>query len=511
MSSARRAPAVPANGLAPALRGGASFVAALCALAASAAAQVPAAPPPSAPAASPSAPAAAAAAHVTAPSAPVDRGAEGEFDLANSLRTGSETLNADQVAERAVKTAPSVARARAESAKAREGASQALVGVWPRLDLQASYTRLSEHPAPSYGSITAPMTDQTFVVHGFEAIPDIYSLQATVTYPVSDLFFQIIPLYKAASEVSDAQVLSGKAEEHTIALAAREAFYNYARARATLEVARSSLAASQAQQRDVKSLVAAGTLARVEQMRADANMAIASVAAARAEGGVAVARTALRSLLHAEGETDVGIGEELNTPLPPLTETKQALLERALRERSELAALRVMLRVHERTRDANAAAGYPKLGVNGTAELSNPNQRVEPTQRKFKGSWQVSGVLSWSPNDYAASSARAGLAGADRERTFADIASLEDALRQEVSAAYEDYVAAGHAMESALTGIAAAEESYRVRREQFRAGAAVATDVIDSEAELRRARLELINAAIDVRIARARLDRAVES
>jgi outer membrane protein TolC len=510
MSSARRAPAVPTHGPAPALRGGASFVAALCALAASAVAQVPAAaPPPSAPAAGPPTPAA--AANASAGTAPVDRGAEAEFDLANSLRTGSETLNADQVAERAVKTAPSVARARAQSAKAREGASQALVGVWPRLDLQASYTRLSEHPAPSYGSIMAPGATEPFVVHGFEAIPDIYSLQATVTYPVSDLFFEIIPLYKAASEVSDAQVLSGKAEEHTIALSAREAFYNYARARATLEVARSSLAASQAQQRDVKSLVAAGTLARVEQMRADANMAIASVAVARAEGGVAVARTALRSLLHADGEAEVGIGEELSAPLPPLTETKQALLERALRDRSELAALRVMLRVHERTRDANAAAGYPKLGINGTAELNNPNQRVEPTQRKFKGSWQVSGVLSWSPNDYAASRGRAGQAGADREQTFAEIASLEDALRQEVSAAYEDYVAAGHAMESALTGIAAAEESYRVRREQFRAGAAVATDVIDAEAELRRARLELVNAAIDVRIARARLDRAVES
>jgi outer membrane protein TolC len=347
-------------------------------------------------------------------------------------------------------------------------------------------------------------------IRGLPTIPDLFQLQATITYPVSDLFFQIIPRHKAASEIADAQVLTGKAEEHTVALAAREAFYNYARARATLEVARSSLAASQAQQRDVKSLVAAGTLARVELMRADAGVAIASVAVARAEGGVAVARTAVRSLLHTEGEEDVGIAEELNTPLPAMTESKQALLDRAFRNRSELAALRVMLRVYERTRDANAAEGYPKLGINGTAELSNPNQRVDPTHRKFEGSWQASAVLSWSPNDYAASRARAGQAGADRESAFAQIAQLEDALRAEVSAAYEDYLAAGHAMEAALTGIAAAEESYRVRREQFRAGAAVATDVIDAEAELRRARLELVNAAIDVRIARARLDRAVE-
>jgi outer membrane protein TolC len=92
---------------------------------------------------------------------------------------------------------------------------------------------------------------------------------------------------------------------------------------------------------------------------------------------------------------------------------------------------------------------------------------------------------------------------------LAELSALEDALRQEIGQGFEDYEAARQAMESALTGIRAAEESYRVRREQFRAGAAVATDVIDAESELRRARLELVNAAIDVRIARARLDRAV--
>lgn len=497
MPSARRAPAVP-------------MIAALCALAGSAAAQTA---PPATPTAVPAAPAAPAAAP-----GKVDAPAEGEFDLTSVLRAGSETMNADQAAARAVQTAPSVARAKADSEKAREGASQAQVAVWPRLDLQASYTRLSVHAAPEFGTVEGEFTlpgqpapvPYMAQIRGLEAIPDIFQLQATLTYPVSDLFFQIIPRHKAASEIVDAQVLTGKAEEHTVALAARESFYNYARARATLEVARSSLAASQAQQRDVKSLVAAGTLAKVELMRADAGVATASVAVARAEGGVAVARTALRSLLHAEGESDVGIGEELNTPLPAMTDTKQALLERAFKNRSELAALRVMLRVQERTRDANAAEGYPKLGINGTAELSNPNQRVDPTHREFKPSWQASAVLSWSPNDYAASRGRAGQAGADRESTFAQIAQLEDALRAEVSQAYEDYLAAGHAMEAALTGIAAAEESYRVRREQFRAGAAVATDVVDAEAELRRARLELVNAAIDVRIARARLDRAVE-
>jgi outer membrane protein TolC len=512
---ARYAGAHPKENRMPPLRRAFALTAAVTlsalARAALAQAQAPTAVPPDSASAAQSAP--------TTSTAPVDNlgdVGDAQLDLSNALRAGGESLTADQAAAQAIKTAPTVARARAAADRAREGASQALVGVYPRLDLQASYTRLSKHDPATFGQIMGvigpPGMEVPFMseANGFETIPDQFQLQATLTYPVSDLFFSILPRYKAAAEASEAQALNAEAERHSIGLAAREAFYNYARARATLQVARSSLAASQAQQRDVKSLVAAGTLARVELMRADAGVATASVAVARAEGGVAVARTALRSLLHAEGETDIGITEELSTPLPALTASKQSLLAQALRKRSEIAALRTMLRVHERNRDANAADGYPKLGINGAAELSNPNGRVAPNEREFRGSWQVSGVLSWSPNDYAASRGRAGQAGADREQTFAEIASLEDALRREVSAAYEDYVAAGSAMEAALTGIAAAEESYRVRREQFRAGAAVATDVVDAEAELRRARLELINAAIDVRIARARLDRAVE-
>ena len=443
------------------------------------------------------------------PATHADTLAEGQLDLSQALRSGGETLSADQVAARAVKTAPSVTRAKAAAERAAEGASQALVGVYPRLDLQASYTRLSEHDSPYETAFDFDIPGAPQIEFP-EPIPDLYVLSATLSYPVSDLFFNIIPLYKAASETVDAQRLSAKAEEHSIALSAREAFYNYARSRATLEVARSSLAGVQSQQRDTKSLVTAGTLARVELMRADAAVAAASVVVARAAGGVAVARTALRSLMHTEGEGDLAIDEELTTPLPPLREDKNALLQQAFRSRSEIAALRTMLRVHERTRDANNAQGYPKLAIQGAVEYANPNQRVDPFKKEFQASWQVSGVLSWSPNDLAISRAVAGRSRADREQTYADIAALEDALRTEVAQGYEAAVAAGQAMDAALTGIAAAEETYRVRREQFRAGAAVATDVVDAEAKLREARLELINAAIDVRIARARLDRAVE-
>jgi outer membrane protein TolC len=118
--------------------------------------------------------------------------------------------------------------------------------------------------------------------------------------------------------------------------------------------------------------------------------------------------------------------------------------------------------------------------------------------------------LLWSPNDTFNYGAQVDQSRADLDQTMADLQQFEDSLRVEVFQAYYGYASAHAQLEAARAGITAAEESYRVRREQFRAGAAIAVDVIDSESQLRQARLDLVNALIDTRIARARVDRAVE-
>jgi outer membrane protein len=484
---------LPLDAAQPAVRAAAFAIAALCSLGWSAAAQPAGSAPPSAPATVPPA------------AGPVDQGVEGESlsELAQALREGSETLTADQVAAIAVKTSPNVRSAQAANERARRAASEALVAVYPRLDLEARYTRLSER---DIGFLPDAFMSPDF---DFEPPPNQYLLQARLSYPVSDVLLQILPRYRAAQESAEAQALNAQAVAANVALQAREAFYNYARARAALLVARAAVAQTEAQRRDVAALVGAGTLARVEQMRADAQVATTQVALARAQGAVAIARTVLRTLLHRPGDGDIALTEQFGQPLPPLTEGKEQLLARATRERKEVLALRTMIKAHEYRARAENSNKLPKLAVAGTFDYANPNSAVDPYEEEWGEAWAVIGAITWSPNDFASGGARAAQAEADRAQAQADLHALEDALRQEIAQGFEDYEAARQAMESALTGIRAAEESYRVRREQFRAGAAVATDVIDAESELRRARLELINAAIDVRIARARLDRAV--
>jgi outer membrane protein len=434
---------------------------------------------------------------------PPPTAAEQPLEVVAALRQGSEPITANEVAALSVRTGPSVARARAVARKAEEAASEALVAVYPRLAFEARYTRLEGVEDAVFPGVPGSVSPQS----------NRYVLEARFTIPLSDMFLQILPRYRAAKDIAQAQRLSAQAEEHSVALLAREAFYNYARARASLLVAQSSLAQTQAQQRDVESLVNAGSMARVELMRAEAQVASASGALARVEGAVAVARTAVRTLVHREGQHDFAITDDLSEPLPPLREDNDRLLQRAVANRSELRALRAIVSAHERTIGASNRGKLPKLLVGATYDYAKPNPQALNFEEDppWSDSWLFYGAVTWSPNDFATAGTQAGQAEADRAQTLADIQALTDALRREVTQAAEDFRSAQKAMEAGLVGIRAADESYRVRREQFRAGAAVAIDVIDAESELRSARLQVINAAIDVRIADARLARAMET
>jgi len=70
-------------------------------------------------------------------------------------------------------------------------------------------------------------------------------------------------------------------------------------------------------------------------------------------------------------------------------------------------------------------------------------------------------------------------------------------------------VIAAHALLTSQKGLAAAEESYRVRKELLNADRATALELVDAETELTRSRITALNARVDLRVARSQLDHAL--
>jgi outer membrane protein TolC len=465
---------------------------------------------------------------------PVPEPPEPAVDLEEVLRGQGQGLTADAAAERAVATAPSVERAQAAYRQARAGAQRALYGFIPQLTVSFRYTRLSEIQNPSLFSgpsidpdmvdaLTAGVDDpdarllwQTTLSSQaelsdfqFPILLNNYAFRASVQYPVSDVFLSVWPAFEGAQASAEAARLREEAQQREVALQAREAFYNYARARGALAVARISLTQAEARHEQVQAFVAAGTAARVDELRIRAQVAAAQVAVARAEGGVQVAGTALRTLLHLDPGTRLAVGEDVLAPLPELGGAPEALVRRAMHQRRDVRAVERLIDAAGHRVEAAEGSRYPHLGVAANVDVANPNPRVFPQTDEFRESWDVSAVVTWSPHDLLNGEAQADEARAQQDQARADLRSLEDGIRLQVVDAATSYRAARQALEAAQLGVEAAEEGYRVQMERYRAGASTVNDLIDASAEQLRAQLDLVNSAIDARVARARLARAL--
>lgn len=457
--------------------------------------------------------------------------AEETFGLASLVTPGG--LTAQQVADRVEATAPSLARARAAVIIAEAGANQTFQQLIPRLDLLASYTRFSNVEQGGLGSsldqaaidatralintVNDPPARQLFGAFfdsqlafsnfQFPILLNQYLFRATLSYPVSDLFLQVLPASRANDRLVEAEQARLDDEVLQLRLQAKEAFLQLIRARGARAVAEASLAQAEAQQRQVALMVEAGAMARVDLLRLDAQVASARVGVAQASNGVRVAEFALRTLMH-DPEVQLTIGEDVTQDLSPVASDAEALAREA-EGRPAVRAIRKAIVAQEELAEAAAGARWPHLSIRGNVDIANPNPRVFPQTDAFRSTWDIGAVLSWSPNDYLTADEDLQRARAQLAQAEADEQALMDAIMLEVENGLTADETAREALSAALAGEEAAEEAYRVRRQQLDVGAATVTDIVNAQTDLANARLQFLNAAVDQRLARARLERAV--
>lgn len=441
-------------------------------------------------------------------------------------------LTADEAAARAVATAPSLARANAVVRIAEAGAMQAFSGVLPRLSLtaRATYTnnivnnlatatpdQLAQALATAdlvQDPLAGQLFRQIFLSSSglrFPYFRSQYELSAQLAYPVTTSLLTALPLYRAAGLNVDAARVQRDADLALIALRAREAFYEHVRARGALVVATDARDALRGHREQVNALVDAGVAARADLLQVEAQLASAEVAVQNATLGVDISARALGILIAGDDEEipTIQIGEDVTTTVALPNGSIVELEARALEQRAEMVAINTSRQAHQLEARAHAAARYPQLSVVGNVQYMNPNTRYIPQTRSFRSSWDVSAVLTWSPNDMLTSEGRRRVALAQLDELDSQELALRDAVRLEVTQAYQSLLSTRATMESARAAVTAAEEAYRVRTEQLAQGVIVSTELADARIALTRARLELVDSSIQMRIARARMDRAL--
>ena len=419
-------------------------------------------------------------------------------------------LTSTQAVTQIVATSPDLDRTKALLLDAKGGAMQAMSALVPRLELLGRYSRLSPVDNSGVFMFENPLApgETLEVPFDFPSLTQQLASDATLMYSFTDSLAEALPAYRAAKKNKISAAYQIEAERNNVAFAARQAYYEFARAEAGLGVANFALEAAESQRKETESLVQAGSAARVDLLRVEAQEEAARVAVERAKFGLQVATRSLQALMHTEELPT--LGEDLSEPVDGVpTQPESALKERAFRERPDLRALRAYVEASKHQLRSAIGGKLPDLLIRGSAQYSNPNLRVFPQQDRFAATWEAGAVVRWAPNDTVRAQGRSKQLQAELDRAHADVIALQDAIRVEVAEGYHGMLAARSAMESARLGLSAAREGYRVTREQLQAGIVNTTTLLQAQSELIRAQVDVVESAIGIRVAKAQLLRAI--
>jgi outer membrane protein TolC len=185
------------------------------------------------------------------------------------------------------------------------------------------------------------------------------------------------------------------------------------------------------------------------------------------------------------------------------------LIDSARESRDERRAMERRIDAADLQRQAAAAGRRPTIGVTGGVDYARPNARIFPRADHWQESWDVGVNVSWALWDggrtAADVAASASLASAARRR----LAEFDSILGVEIRQRTLEIESGRAAAAAATDAVRAATEAQRVVTERYRAGVATQIEVLDAEFALLQSELDRTRAQAGIRLAEARLARAV--
>lgn len=462
--------------------------------------------------------------------------------LAEALRAQPGGLTPEEAGKLAVNTKPSVRLKEAELRAAAAKVDQALIGYFPRLSIQASYTRQSkvenslgsglpivvpmqQGAAPTDGPLTAGPCPPTLPVgptcilnaagvpvgttsinFDFPVLLNSYSFVGSLALPISDWVLRMSKGLSAASKGERASKLQVMAEQLQVAADTKVTFFNWVRVKGQLLVAKQAVSQVNAHVVDAKRVFEVGLASRADVLRLEAQAAATEQVVAEAEAFALLVEQQLRQAIGYPAGKELAIGiDVMSQPAELPSESLEVLQKQAEERRLEVRAIEEALGATKDAEDVTSAGYLPRVDLFANGMFANPNPRIFPAKQEWNFTWDAGVRLTWVVNESFITAPAVAEAKARTSVVATQRSLLRDGLVLEVTSAYADIKKSVSSIEAAARGLVAAEETLRVRSELFKSGKATATDLIDAETEVTRARLRKLDAHIGLLIAKTRL------
>jgi outer membrane protein len=384
---------------------------------------------------------------------------------------------------------------------ARQEAAEAAIEVReaadrPTLAVSGGYTRTNHVDV-----FAVPVLGGGGIQVIYPDIPDNYFTRATLQWPIYS-GGRTDALQRAAAAEARATVEDTAVARADLRLEVVRSYWALATATESVRVLEEAVARADVHLRDVRARFDAGFIPPNEVSSAEAQRSrqqIQLIEARNFRGSI------VEDLGRLTGITgDIVVADRLEEPASPASDDRPAVVDRA-----EQRALAERISATEDQVRAIEAGRRPTLSFTGAADYANPNPRIFPREGTWRTSWELGVVASWNLWDGGRIAAEAAQAAASARALRERRADLDMVIATDVRQRQLDLDSARASLAAADEGVRSAADARRVLAERFDVGVATNTEVLDAQLALLQAELDRTRTLANIRLAEARLDRAL--
>ncbi|HEX9781664.1 MAG TPA: TolC family protein [Opitutaceae bacterium] len=401
-------------------------------------------------------------------------------------------ITLDKALELALRNNYAIRQARARYAEAGGLVEESSAGRLPNVALSGSYTQTDEGRFESLGG-------QTF------GSPDSWSAGVQVTQSVYS-GGAVQSAIKGSEASREAAAANFEASLQSALLAVKEQYFAVLLARQQVAVQEQAVNLLEEELANARARVDAGSGSPFDRLRAEVALANGRPPLIRARNTLRLAAVELlRAIgLPADDDTEAKVHGELSFKGEELT--LEAVIASAHARRPELRQLKEALVAAEYAVSGARAGNRPVVGAFAGYEVQK-SQFSDDFGDSVDG-WAAGLQASWDIFDGKATRGRVAQARARQRQARLSLNEAELSIDAEVRRAFLSYGEALELLTASQQVVAQAEESVRLARSRFDAGAATQLDVLQAQVALTEARTNDALALHDANVALARLRRA---
>ena len=370
----------------------------------------------------------------------------------------------------------------------------------PSLNLSASYTRLSELDpfilATPFGN--------------FDISPVLlnsYQSKLTLSQP---LFtgFKLSSTIDMLDYLAEAESEDFNVNKSELAFNIKNAYWNYYKATQMKKVLDETVEQVKSRLNDAKNLLEQGMITRNDLLKLEVQLSDVLFKQVDVKNGVRLAQISLNNIMGIPLSTELELNAQVEIAKSEILDLNE-LLATANQNRGELKSADLKIKASESNVTATRSSWYPQFMLQGNYNYSRPNQRVFPTEDKFKATWDISVGMSFDIWNWFRTSHQTDQAEAQLNQSKDAHSLLSDGIILEVTNNFLNLNQAKEKIEISELGVKQADENLRVTAEKFKNGLALSSDLIDAEVALLSAKTNFNNAIVDYKLANEKLNKSI--